>query len=184
MAKKKKKKPDLPVPPRQPDACVLGVDPGAKGAFAVLDPQARLVEYHVMPTLADQASAIDPAAMYGLIRDIATRYPGITAALESVSSRPGQGVVSVFTFGRGWGMIEMALISLAIPYELVRPAKWQLTSHQGLDREVYPDPKVRSLEAARRLWPHETFLATKRSKVPSDGIVDAALLAWYRLKTT
>lgn len=41
------------------------------------------------------------------------------------------------------------------------------------------DTKATSLLAAKRLFPDETFLATQRSKVPHDGIVDAVLIGLY-----
>jgi hypothetical protein len=49
----------------------------------------------------------------------------ITAALESVWSSPQMGVKSAFTFGNGFGHLEMALTALGVPYERVRPAVWQ-----------------------------------------------------------
>jgi len=37
---------------------------------------------------------------------------------------------------------------------------------------------------AKRLWPEETFLASKRSKIPHSGMVDAALVAeFYRRRS-
>lgn len=45
------------------------------------------------------------------------------------------------------------------------------------------DSKKSALQKAMQLWPDETFLAGKRSKVPHNGIVDASLIAEYaRLK--
>jgi hypothetical protein len=41
------------------------------------------------------------------------------------------------------------------------------------------DTKATSLIAAKRLFPEEKFLATSRSKVPHDGIVDAVLIGEY-----
>ncbi len=39
--------------------------------------------------------------------------------------------------------------------------------------------KVAALAAANKLWPTEQWLATSRSKTPHDGIIDAALIAYY-----
>lgn len=41
--------------------------------------------------------------------------------------------------------------------------------------------KVAALISANKLWPSETWLATSRSKVPHDGMIDAALIAHYYL---
>ena len=50
---------------------------------------------------------------------------GIRAYLEAVSSSPQMGVVSAFSFGRGYGNLEMALTAAGIPFERVRPQVWQ-----------------------------------------------------------
>ena len=46
------------------------------------------------------------------------------------------------------------------------------------------DTKATSLNAARRIFPGETFLATPRSKKPHDGLVDAALIAYVGFMIT
>jgi hypothetical protein len=50
---------------------------------------------------------------------------GVRAYLEAVSSSPQMGVVSSFSFGRGYGNLEMALTAAGIPFERVRPQVWQ-----------------------------------------------------------
>ena len=45
--------------------------------------------------------------------------------LERVASSPQMGVVSAFTFGKGYGGLRMALVAVGIPFETVTPAKWQ-----------------------------------------------------------
>jgi hypothetical protein len=42
--------------------------------------------------------------------------------------------------------------------------------------------KVFALRKANILWPEQKWLATARSYVPHDGIVDAALIAQYHLQ--
>jgi hypothetical protein len=44
--------------------------------------------------------------------------------------------------------------------------------------------KVTALKRANALWPEQDWLATKRSKVAHDGIVDAALIAHYAISIT
>jgi hypothetical protein len=50
---------------------------------------------------------------------------GIHAYLEQVYSSPQQGVKSAFTFGNGFGHLEMALTAAGIPFTRVRPQIWQ-----------------------------------------------------------
>jgi hypothetical protein len=49
----------------------------------------------------------------------------IKAYLEKVHSSPGMGVSAAFTFGRGYGMLRMALFACEIPFDEVTPQKWQ-----------------------------------------------------------
>jgi hypothetical protein len=39
--------------------------------------------------------------------------------------------------------------------------------------------KAVALQQAQKIWPDETWLASKKSRVPHDGMIDAALIARY-----
>jgi Holliday junction resolvasome RuvABC endonuclease subunit len=101
---------------------VIGVDPGVNGGIAWIQDGKPCVEK--MPeTLAD---------LWDLIRDISAVWPygnkssaESRAYIEAVHSSPQQGVKSAFTFGQGYGMLEMALTAAGIPFERVRPQVWQ-----------------------------------------------------------
>ena len=93
---------------------IIGVDPGANGGIAWITDGKACVEK--MPdTLQD---------LWDLIRDI-RHEEDCKAYLEAVSSSPQMGVVSSFSFGRGYGNLEMALTAAGIPFERVRPQVWQ-----------------------------------------------------------
>jgi crossover junction endodeoxyribonuclease RuvC len=93
---------------------ILGIDPGANGAIAWITNGKPCVEK--MPdTLQD---------LWELLRDIAVEGQCV-AYLEQVHSSPQRGVVSSFTFGNGFGRLEMALTAAGIPFERVRPQVWQ-----------------------------------------------------------
>ena len=54
------------------------------------------------------------------------RYCGAAkAALEIVHSSPQMGVKSAFTFGQGYGQLQMALTGAGIQWRGVRPQVWQ-----------------------------------------------------------
>ncbi len=100
----------------------IGVDPGASGAIAWIDERGKSCVEKMPDTLQD---------LWELIRDI-TNFPRSTidgrkykAYIEQVSSSPQMGVVSAFSFGRGYGNLEMALTAAGIPFERVRPQVWQ-----------------------------------------------------------
>ena len=84
---------------------------------------------------------------------------------------PGQGVTSMFTFGRSVGAIDGCLAALCVPVEYVSPAKWKrffgLSKDKGLSRR-----------AAIERWPS---LAEMLARVSDDGRAEAALIAeWGR----
>jgi hypothetical protein len=62
--------------------------------------------------------------LWELLRDIASEGD-CHAYLEQVHSSPQMGVVSAFTFGNGFGHLEMALTAAGIPFTRVRPQVWQ-----------------------------------------------------------
>lgn len=99
----------------------IGIDPGKSGGIAWITDGKPCVEK--MPgSLRD---------LWDLICDI-TNHPRSTvdgrkfkAFIEQVHSSPQMGVKSAFTFGNGFGHLEMALTAAGIPFERVRPQKWQ-----------------------------------------------------------
>jgi len=67
---------------------------------------------------------------------------------------------------------------------MLRAYRWHRITPQLWQKEMLPgckagDTKPRALEAVRRLWPDQSFLASDRCKVPHEGLVDAALIAEY-----
>jgi hypothetical protein len=92
----------------------IGLDPGVNGGIAWIIDGKPCAEK--MPdTLQD---------LWELMRDIASEGE-CHAFLEQISSSPQMGVVSAFTFGRGYGNLEMALTAAGIPFSRVRPQVWQ-----------------------------------------------------------
>ena len=98
----------------------IGIDPGINGGVAVLGHQGCAQACKIPPTNKD---------LWELIQEIKAaadfeKYT-VRATLESVSASPQMGVKSAFTFGNGFGHLEMALTAAGIPFERVRPQVWQ-----------------------------------------------------------
>ena len=127
----------------------IGIDPGANGAIAWIDERGKSCVEKMPDTLQD---------LWDLIRDI-TNFPRSAidgrkykAYIEQVSSSPQMGVVSAFSFGRGYGNLEMALTAAGIPFDRVRPQVWQkalgcMTKgdkniSKAKAQELFPDKKV------------------------------------------
>jgi len=116
----------------------LGLDPGRSGAVALVDQEGRYAgSVNFTQTMPD-------VTMWLLERVHDIRY----GLIEKVASRTGQGVKSMFTFGRYYGRAEQLLCSSRIPHHAVLPADWEreMCCLTGGDKKV-------SKEAAQRLWP-------------------------------
>jgi Holliday junction resolvasome RuvABC endonuclease subunit len=101
----------------------VGIDPGVSGGLAAVDSRGRAVAWTGMPET--EADIWQWLVDIGATSLDETGNTQIAAALEKVSSSPQQGVVSAFTFGKGYGVLRMALIASEIPFDEVRPQVWQ-----------------------------------------------------------
>ena len=144
----------------------LGIDPGKKGAVAVVSHDLR--EAQVWPYPGDAAGAA------AVLQEALVEYRPALAALEKVAAMPRDGRASAFSFGRNLGAWEGILSALAVPYVYVTPAKWQRAL---LDSAKGQDTKDRSLAMARRLFP-----ALDLSRKGDHGKADALHLARWALR--
>lgn len=145
---------------------VVGIDVGARGALVSLS-SAGDVDTRVMPESIHEAA------------DILEAWAPHHVYLERAQSMPKQGVASAFNYGRHFGQLEATLIALKLPHTLVQPRAWTKVMHVGTKAG---EPKARSLEAVRRLYP-SVELVQPRCKKPHDGVVDALLLASFCMRT-
>ncbi len=138
----------------------IGIDPGKSGAMAFIGEEGITV----IP--------FDEARYLGHIRALAQAPVQTRACVESVSAMPGQGVTSMFNFGKGFGWILGILDSANISYELVRPQKWKKEFSITADKNT-------SIAVCKRLFPEVSLLPTPRCKKDSDGMAEALLMAEY-----
>ena len=135
----------------------IGIDAGKNGGIAWITDGKPCVEK--MPdTLQD---------LWELFRDI-TSEGECRAYLEQIHSSPQMGVVSSFTFGNGFGHLEMALTAAGIPFERVRPQVWQ----KAMGCMTKGDKNV-SKRRSQELFP---------SIKVTHAIADALLIAAYGAK--
>jgi len=138
----------------------LGIDPGQKGGIAIIHPDGAAAWRYP----GDIVTAADS------LRDLHCRYSITLACIEQVHSMPGQGVKSMFTFGQNYGAWLGMLAAFGIPHTTVTPNKWQ----KAIMDAGTGDTKERSLNMARRLFPHIDM-----KYKADDGKSDALLMAMY-----
>lgn len=128
----------------------IGIDPGGSGAIAALDSSGQVL-------LVERFSKVEvEGGISLLVADFVERFAGDrTIVIEKVSSRPGEGVVSSFSFGRAYGeAIGAALVSRCF-VEKVSPQRWQrdfeLLRQKG-STESKTDHKRAMKQAAEARW--------------------------------
>lgn len=144
----------------------VGVDPGKNGGYAVIatgEDKAEKAVY-VYPW--------DDAFFACEMCSLAAMKVGVIACVEKVGAMPGQGVTSMFSFGKSAGYIEGVLTALGIPYQLVMPRRWK--GEFGLNGK-----KENSIEVCKRLFPDVELRASNRCRKDSDGMAEALLMAEF-----
>ena len=134
----------------------LGIDPGKKGGWALLDGSGTIIDAAPLnlADLRDFAKAVDAADEIGL---------------ERAQPAPDQG--HQFEYGRGFGRVEGVIMTFR-PLDDVTyfaPAFWK--SRMGVTAD-----KARTVASALKLMP-ELFLYENRLGNVPDGIAEAALMA-------
>lgn len=136
---------------------VVGIDPGKSGGAARLgDGPPRVAKI--------------PATLHDLQRMLEVMLDGADHVfIEKVHSSPQMGVKSAFTFGQGYGQLEMACAYARVPLTRVTPRVWQRAMGclskgdknvtKARAQELYPDIKM------------------------THAIADALLIATYGIQT-
>ncbi|MDD5026828.1 MAG: hypothetical protein PHH13_05690 [Candidatus Peribacteraceae bacterium] len=99
----------------------IGIDPGCNGGIAVIttpsnEGQAVMVETYNMPETEKDIADLFLKLSHGV---------WIFALIEKVGSMPGNAARAMFTFGRGYGALRMAMICREISFDEVPPQTWQ-----------------------------------------------------------
>jgi hypothetical protein len=185
---------------------IIGIDPGIKaGHIIVLSQCAQIVESHPIPTfniekaptkkkLKDptkkaaprKQAQIDFKELFNVIESLFNKYPENEIYIEEISHLFGLPSSSNFRLGYACGVIHAALQTFGEFY-LVPARKWQPAVWEESDKVITKkivkkieksktETKPTSLNAFKRIFPDY------EEKV-SEGIVDAALIAYYGLKS-
>jgi len=151
---------------------VMAIDPGLSGAIAVF----RYTDFHLIAVIDTPTHEltrnnktkrqISASGLAAIFRD----YEPDHVVVEKVSAMPGQGVTSMFSFGRSFGLIEGMVGAFEIPATYVMPSVWTKGIGRGLGKDA-------SRARACELYPsHQKSFA----RVKDDGRADAVLIgAWY-----
>ncbi len=142
---------------------VIGIDPGINGGVAWYI--VGLEEYGCIPMPATRKQLYDELNKF-------SDYT-MTAVVEKIASRPGQGVASMFKFGKGVGEILGILTALGAEIHEPTPQAWKKVVLAGTDKS-----KNAAIQVAENLYPNIN-LVLPRCRKPHDGMADAVCLMHY-----
>ena len=152
---------------------IIGVDPGASGAVAILEDNGTLVQVFDMPSVEIQVGGkakrrVAPEMLASELR--LYNVHGTVAVVEQVSAMPGQGVSSMFAFGQAYGLVLGVLAGLWIPTSTVTPSAWKKALKLNTGKDA-------ARAKAAQLWPQ---MAGEFKRVKDDGRAEAALIAHWK----
>lgn len=145
----------------------VGIDPGKNGGICFLNPAGGIEHISPMPCEKTLSGLLSCSQIIAHV------------ALEKSQCFSGQGILSTFNYGIGYGKIQGILIAHQVPFTLVPPRTWQ--KHMIMKTKIKQDPKKKALASANRIFKKESsfWLPSKRHRKPHDGMIDSALIAEY-----
>ena len=150
------------------DKIYVGIDPGSKGAIAVLT--GDLVAIDDMPTLEELMRKT--TGLKGCKGEL------YRVAIEQVHPLPGQSCVASFTYGENFLLAKLIGMCYNIHPVMVSPQRWK--KHYGLKKdpnETKTEYKRKSVDKAKELFPQASDLL----KYSKDGRAEALLIAnWLK----
>lgn len=151
----------------------IGIDPGKNGGIVVLWKDNTL-STSTIPIINDDIDVQQLVRYFQIFNGIEDEC---TVVLENVHSIYGTSAKSNFTFGKVNGVLQTLIEVHNLPYIKVSPKKWQKIAFEGIAENE--DKKIMALQASRRLFPNFSFISSERARKPHDGLIDAALMAYY-----
>lgn len=167
----------------------IGIDPGLQGGIATItlmgSTDAIPIPTGTVMVNKKKRRVVDYVEVANIFKRMG-QYECF-AVIEQQQSRPAyfkdkqgnekkQGATSLYSTGCGFCLLRQALADFGIPHEIVSPKDWQrefgISGKKG-------NTKMQSIEICKRLFPNLSLLPTPKSRVDSDGLADAALLALY-----
>ena len=152
-----------------PGVVRIGIDPGISGAVAIIDDD-RVIDVFDMPVLpkaSGKGNQVNAAELARQLRPYKLEFdPHVY--VELVGAMPGQGVTSMFNFGKSAGIVEGVLAALGMSWTYVAPQSWKVRA--GLKKREKDYARTRVCQC----FPSASgFVARKRDSGRADAILIA-----------
>jgi crossover junction endodeoxyribonuclease RuvC len=155
------------------NAVVLGIDPGAHGAVAVLTEAGQLLGVFDMPSTAEANGR--SATNAPLLASFVARTHARVAYCEFVGARPTDAKVAAFSCGRARGVIEGVCGALSLPVVFIAPPVWKRLA------DIPPGAEHKDLARTRAIarWPAHAEWFKRKMDVDK---AEACLIGWAGLQ--
>lgn len=150
---------------------IVGVDNGLDGGITIIK-NGTLLSSLPMPTI----NTVKSKREYDLTKIKNFLAGADHVFVEQAQAMPGQGVSSMFTIGKNYGLMLGILSGMGYPVTVVAPQTWQKQLFSGFPKA---NTKSVSVMVCQRLWPNADWRASERCKVAHDGMTDSACIAEY-----
>jgi crossover junction endodeoxyribonuclease RuvC len=146
---------------------IAGCDPGLSGAVAI-DHNGLLTVVDI-PTYELSRGGKNKREIdtHGLVQVLTANIDHIF--IEQAGSMPGQGVSSVFSFGKTYGIIIGICAALKVPYTLVPPQRWKKALGVPKEKDGARARASQLLPQTAHQWPLKKH----------DGRAEAALICLW-----
>jgi crossover junction endodeoxyribonuclease RuvC len=149
---------------------IIGIDPGLKGAIAVIESKQFIFDMPVMQTGGIKGrNELDCRGLYNILVHI---DKSAVVYLENVHGMPGNGVKQAFVSGHTLGGIKAVISCLGFRLALVTAQTWK--KHFGLSKD-----KELSRATAIRMFPE---MAHYLSRKKDSDRAEALLIAQYGME--
>ena len=156
----------------------IGIDNGVSGALvAISDHDGSYIDGITMPVKRWRSrNEIDVLAVRKWLFDVCEYEPSKIKSVTVEEPNNSRTPSTAYSVASSFHSLRTLLDLSQFPWHRITPQSWQKAM---LGKVPKGETKTMALQAARRLWPMEDFLPTKRSKNPSEGLIDAALIAEF-----
>lgn len=154
----------------------IGIDNGVSGGLVALSADSKIIASLPMPVQkARKGNEID-INITDLWISAVIKESGVPATIIIEEPGGSKSAKAATSMAGSFHSLRCLCVLRAYRWHRITPQIWQKEMLPGCKAG---DTKPRALEAVKRLWPSESFLASGRCKVPHEGLVDAALIAEY-----
>lgn len=156
---------------------IMGIDPGITGALCLINGDCKdLIEVVDMPTVeVKRGSSTKNEVSPAVLSNIILRWKPEIAIIERVNAMPGQGVTSMFNFGKSAGILEGVIASRHVPMHFMTAQEWK--RKHGIPTGA---PKDESRARTLALIPqHADHFARKKDHGRADAFLIAAAYAGW-----